>query len=67
VPIQRDNLAQMLIAVTTPGNQPSLHKKRPDLPSDVDDWLDQAMAIDPSARFQTVVGSWRAFRSTVGA
>jgi eukaryotic-like serine/threonine-protein kinase len=66
VPIWRDNLAEMLMAVTTPGNIPSLHKARPDLPAEIDDWAEQAFAIDPGQRFQTVVGMWRAFRATIG-
>lgn len=66
VPIYRKNLAEMLIAVTTPGNLPSLHRLRPDLSTDIDTWLAQAMAIDPAARFQTVNAMWRAFRFTVG-
>ena len=66
VPIFRQNLAEMLMAVTRPGNIPSLHKKRPDLSAAIDDWAAQAFAINPDERFQTVAGMWRAFRSTVG-
>ena len=63
VPIYRESLVDMLLAVTTPGNIPSLHKARPELPEAVDDWAEQAFAIDPANRFQTVVGMWRAFRA----
>jgi serine/threonine-protein kinase len=66
VPIHRDGLAELLIAVTS-APRPSLHAARPDLPPEVDDWLAQALAIDPNQRFQTVVAMWRAFRSVVGA
>jgi serine/threonine-protein kinase len=66
VPIWRDNLAEMLMAVTTPGNIPSLHKARPELPEAIDDWAEQAFAIDPDQRFQSVAGMWRAFRATIG-
>lgn len=67
VPIYRDRLVEMLMAVTTPGNIPSLHEKRPSLPPQIDDWSRQAMATSPADRFQTVVAMWRAFRSVVGA
>jgi len=66
VPIYREKLVDMLIAVTTPGNIPSLHKARPDLPEAIDDWAEQAFAVDPANRFQTVVGMWRAFRAVSG-
>lgn len=63
VPIYREKLVDMLMAVTTPGNIPSLHKARPELPEAIDDWAEQAFAVDPANRFQTVVGMWRAFRA----
>lgn len=65
VPIYRDKLVEMLIAVTTPGNVPSLRGKRPSLPEGVDDWAEQALAIDPENRFQSVVAMWRALRSVL--
>ncbi|MBI5534621.1 MAG: serine/threonine protein kinase [Deltaproteobacteria bacterium] len=66
VPIHRKNLGEMLMAVTRPGNIPSLQKIRQDLPADIDDWSKQAFAIKPEERFQSVVGMWRAFRAIVG-
>lgn len=63
VPIYRDKLVDMLMAVTTPGNIPSLRERRPSLPDGVDDWAQQALATDPDDRFQTVVAMWRALRS----
>jgi serine/threonine protein kinase len=65
VPIWRESLADMLLAVTSPDTRPSLHGARPDLPVAVDDWLQQALAVDPAQRFQSVVAMWRAFRGVV--
>jgi len=62
VPIRRQRLAEMLLAVTTPGNIPSLHARRPSLPEGIDDWALQALATAPEDRFQTVIAMWRAFR-----
>lgn len=61
VPIYRENLAHMLVAVTTEP-RPSICALRSDLPASADDWVQQALAIDPADRFQTVVAMWRAFR-----
>lgn len=65
VPIYRPKLVDMLMAVTTPGNIPSMHEKRPALPESVDDWAQQALATDPNDRFQSVVAMWRALRSVL--
>ncbi|HNS97135.1 MAG TPA: serine/threonine-protein kinase [Polyangiaceae bacterium] len=65
VPVYRKELVQMLVAVTTPGNLASLHALRPSLPTHIDDWAQQALAIDPDNRFQTVVALWRALRSVL--
>jgi serine/threonine-protein kinase len=65
VPIHRAKLVDMLIAVTTPGNIPSLRERRPSLPEGVDDWAQQALATDPNDRFQSIVAMWRALRSVL--
>ncbi len=65
VPIHRKRLTDMFMAATTPGNIPSLHEKRPDLPNDIDDWLKQALATNVANRFQSVVGMWRALQSVL--
>jgi eukaryotic-like serine/threonine-protein kinase len=67
VPIWRADLAQMLVAVTTASDRPSLHAKRSDLPEAIDDWTAQSLAVDPDQRFQSVVAMWRAFRTALGA
>lgn len=46
--------------LTTTAPRPSLHALRPDLPSDMDDWVHQVLAIDPDERFRTIRGTWNA-------
>jgi serine/threonine-protein kinase len=50
-----------LLELVTKGRRPSLHERRPDLPRSIDDWLEQALAIDPVHRFQRVGALWAAF------
>jgi serine/threonine protein kinase len=61
VPFPEDNLVQLLTAVTT-APRPSLVALRPDLPPDVDHWVEQALAIEPAARFLSVRGMWNALK-----
>lgn len=46
--------------------RPSLHAHRPDLLPSVDEWVRQALAIDPNERFQNVRALWNALRSIIG-
>lgn len=46
--------------------RPSLHALRPDLSPDVDEWVKQALAIDPEERFTTVTATWRALLACLG-
>jgi serine/threonine-protein kinase len=48
--------------LATTGERPSLHRVRPDLPSEVDGWVARALAIDPNLRFQKVRAMWDALR-----
>jgi serine/threonine-protein kinase len=64
-PFVADDLAQLLRAVTS-GERPSLHALRPDLPPAVDDWVRQALAIDPDQRFLRVRGMYSAVRACFG-
>jgi serine/threonine-protein kinase len=43
--------------------RPSLHALRKELPPDIDEWVKQALAIQPDHRFQKVTGMWTALRS----
>lgn len=52
--------------LATRAERPSLHALRPDLPRDVDDWVRQALAIDPNERFRTPRASYRALCSVLG-
>jgi serine/threonine protein kinase len=52
-----------LVKLATTGARPSLHALRPDLPPEVDAWVEQALAIDPDQRFLRVRGMWTALRS----
>jgi serine/threonine-protein kinase len=42
--------------------RPSLHALRPDLPPDVDSWVEAALAIEPSQRFDSASALWTAFQ-----
>ncbi len=63
-PFDAADLRGLLLAVTT-GQRPSLHGLRPDLPTDIDAWVEQALAIDPADRFLSVQALWNAFKSVV--
>jgi serine/threonine-protein kinase len=64
VPFESDDLMERLRLVTT-APRPSLHALRPDLPRDIDVWVQQALAIDPEHRFARVRAMWNAFRHIV--
>jgi eukaryotic-like serine/threonine-protein kinase len=51
-----------LLKLATTGKRPSLHALRPDLPKEVDEWVEQALAIEPDQRFLRVRGMWMALR-----
>jgi serine/threonine-protein kinase len=51
-----------LLKLATTGKRPSLHALRPDLPKEVDEWVEQALAIEPEQRFLKVRGMWMALR-----
>jgi serine/threonine-protein kinase len=61
VPFETNDLYQKLEMVTK-GPRPSLHAERPDLPADVDAWVEQALAIRPDYRFARVRAMWNALR-----
>jgi serine/threonine-protein kinase len=51
-----------LLKMATTAPRPSLHEFRPDLPKEVDGWVEQALAIEPDQRFLRVRGMWMALR-----
>jgi serine/threonine-protein kinase len=61
VPFDSPDLMEKLKMVTT-GARPSLRALRPDLPADIDVWVQQALAIDPDYRFARVRAMWNALR-----
>jgi serine/threonine-protein kinase len=65
VPFEAEDLLEKLKQVTT-GKRPSLHALRPDLPRDIDSWVQQALAVDPDLRFSRVRGMWNALRGILG-
>jgi serine/threonine-protein kinase len=61
VPFESPDLLEKLRLVTT-APRPSLLALRPDLPPDIDGWVQQAMAIDPGDRFLHLRAMWNALR-----
>lgn len=59
VPFQGASRVDLLLACTR-GPRPSLHAARPDLPHEVDAWVELALAISPDARFRSVRALWNA-------
>jgi eukaryotic-like serine/threonine-protein kinase len=65
VPFAGSDMLEKLSLVTT-AVRPSLHELRPDLPSEVDAWVAEVLAIDPDLRFRQVRGMWNALRAILG-
>ncbi len=63
-PFESDELTDLLTQVTR-APRPKLSAVRPDLPPDLDDWLEISLAIEPSGRFQSVRAMWNAFTSVL--
>jgi eukaryotic-like serine/threonine-protein kinase len=61
VPFDGDSIGEKLVKATT-APRPSLHALRPDLPADLDWWVQQTLAIDPNQRFLRVTSMWSALR-----
>jgi serine/threonine-protein kinase len=54
-----------LLTQATEAPRPSLRALRPDLPPDIDDWVQQALASDRNERFQGVRALWNAWRTAL--
>src|SRR5262249_3059949 len=65
VPFEFADLMELLQRVTR-GPRPSLRALRPDLPPDIDAWVEMALAADPELRFARVRAMWTALRQTLG-
>jgi serine/threonine-protein kinase len=62
-PFAAEDVRDVLLQATR-GERPSLYALRPDMRPEVDDWVKQALAIDPADRFTRVRGMWQALKST---
>jgi serine/threonine protein kinase len=49
-----------LYRMVTEAKRPSLHELRPDLPEDIDAWVEQSLSISPEHRFSSVRALWTA-------
>jgi serine/threonine protein kinase len=49
-----------LFRMVTEAERPSLRQFRPDLPEDLDHWVELALAIDPNQRFSQIRALWTA-------
>jgi serine/threonine-protein kinase len=54
-----------LYRMVTEAQRPSLRQFRPDLPQDIDDWVEQSLAIDPNHRFSQIRALWNALSGIV--
>lgn len=61
-PFSGEGMKEVLVKVTT-APRPSLLALRPDLKPGIDDWVEQALAIEPEHRFESVRGMWAALGS----
>jgi serine/threonine-protein kinase len=64
VPFPVTSLREKLAAATS-AKRPSLRALRPDLPAGVDEWVQQALAINREARFSRVRSMWNALLATL--
>ncbi len=64
-PFETKDLRALLALVTT-SDRPSLHALRPDLPPEIDDWVNMALAIEPEKRFLKAKGLWAALEYCLG-
>jgi eukaryotic-like serine/threonine-protein kinase len=61
-PFAAEDVRDVLLQATR-GERPSLYALRPDLRPEVDDWVRQALAIEPADRFTRVHAMWQALKS----
>lgn len=63
-PFEADALPELLAKVTR-DPRPSLHALRPDLPVEIDAWVQEVLAIDRADRFRNVRAMWTAFEACI--
>ena len=59
LPFEAESLQEKFLLTTT-APRPSLVALRPDLPADVDAWVQEVLAIDPNGRFTTIRAAYTA-------
>jgi serine/threonine-protein kinase len=64
-PFSSDDMLD-LFQMATDSPRPSLHALRRELPAGVDEWVAQALAIDPGKRFSNIVAMWNALLAEFG-
>jgi serine/threonine protein kinase len=64
VPFEGDSLLDLLKKVTS-APRPSLHALRPDLPKEIDEWVEQALAANRDLRFNGVRAMWNALDASL--
>jgi serine/threonine protein kinase len=64
LPFSGDTLKDKFVNATSAA-RPSLQRLRPDLPSDIDQWVELALAADRDRRFQNVRALWNVFLSVL--
>ncbi len=64
VPLPRKSVPEVCVWAQT-GERPSLVALRPNLPAQLDDWVQKALAIDPEARFQSIRDLWNGLEAVL--
>jgi eukaryotic-like serine/threonine-protein kinase len=64
MPFEGESLHDKFIQATT-AERPRMSRFRPDLPPEIDAWVQHALAIDPDQRFSTVRALWNALLSSL--
>jgi serine/threonine protein kinase len=65
VPFQSKKMYDLILSVTR-GPRPSLHALRPDLPAEIDRWVEKALASVREDRFQSVRSLWTTLGQVLG-